>query len=466
MATTPPAAEVAPARPAIDDPHEIFGWTMYAWAFHGFITTVATVLLGPYLTLLAQRAVGENGRVFGPAVLAFITAKSFFPYCVSVSVFLQLFLLPILGAIADYSSLKKRLLASTCIVGAGATCLLFFVGAGLDFRWGGLLFIVANLSFGGTDVLYNAFLPEIASAHQRDRVSSRGYAFGYLGGGLLLAANLLFMRFAKDLGLTTDLAVRVSLLSGGLWWGGFSLITFSRLVTRRPARQLPAGRSYMSLGVSELKATLRELGRLPRTRSFLVAYLLYNDGIQTVIAMASVFLSQELFVARGLEVSQAFVLGLFLMVQFVAFAGALAFERIAAALGTHRALVLSLVIWSAVILYAYGLLQTQAQAWGMAVVIALVLGGSQALSRSLFSCMIPPRREAAFFAIYEIANSGTSWVGPFIFAVVVSVTNSYRHALLSLIVLFVSGGAILVFTDTRRAIQEAGQGSGPREASS
>ena len=442
--------------PTIDDRREIFAWQMYAWACHGFLTTVASVLLGPYLTDLAQRAVGENGRVFATHALAIVTAKSFFPYCLSLSVFLQLFLLPILGAVADHSNLKKRFLALTCVIGSASTCLLFFVGGGLDFRWGGLLFIVANLSFGATSVVYNAFLPEICSPDQRDRVSSRGYALGYLGGALLLAANLVLVRSARDLGLSVDQAVRISLLSAGVWWAVFSVITLRRLRTRHSARPLPAGRDYLSLGVSGLRQMLRELAALPHTRRFLAAYLLFNDGVQTVIGVAALFLAQELFVARGLVEDKTFLFGLMLMVQFVGFVGALAFERLAAVLGSKRALVLSLVVWSGVIVYAYRTLQTERQAWGLAAVIALVLGGSQALSRSLFSRMIPRGREAAFFGLYEVANSGTSWIGPFIFGLVVSVTNSYRQALLSLIVLFVSGGVLLVFTDTARAIREAG----------
>ncbi len=430
---------------------------MYQWAFHGFETTVATVLFGPYLTGLAQQAVGENGRVFTFQLLGAVTAKSFFFLCVSVSVLLQALLLPVLGAIADYSHAKKRLLVLTGYCGAGATSLLFFVGAGLDFRWGGLLFIVANLSLGATTVLYNAFLPEIVPPDQRDRVSSHAYALGYLGGGLLLAANLVFMHFAQDLGVPMGRAWRLSLLSAGLWWVGFSLITFRRLKTREVVKARPRGRSYLAVGLSELRGTFRELSRLPRTRSYLIAYLFFNDGIQTVIPVASVFFAQELFVARGREVDEAFLLGLMLMVQFVGFGGALVFERIAIVIGAKNALLFSLAIWSGVVVYAYWAFQTEAQAWGMAAVIAVVLGGSQALSRSLFSCMIPPHREASFFGIYEIANSGTSWIGPLTFGLVVSATNSYREAVLSLIALFAIGFLLLVFTDTRQAIREAGQ---------
>ncbi|PYQ45164.1 MAG: MFS transporter [Acidobacteria bacterium] len=389
-------------------------------------------------------------------MLSRVTAKGFFFYCVSLSVFLQLFLLPVLGAIADSSRLKKRLLGLTAAMGSASTCLLFFVGAPLDFRWGGLLFVVANLSLGATSVLHNSFLPEIATPDRRDRVSSRGYALGYLGGGLLLAANLAFMAVGTRFGLSTEFGVRISLLSAGLWWAGFSLIALRRLRQRAPAVP-PSGRAPLLTAIVDLGDALRELGRRRHTRRFLAAYLLFNDGVHTVSAVASVFLAQELFVGRGRPVDQTFLLGVMLMVQFVGFVGAIAFERIAARTGAKRALVLSLILWCGAVVYCWGVLDTTAQAAGAAAVMAMVLGGSQALSRSLFSCMIPPGREAAFFSLYEVTNSGTSWIGPFLFAAVVGATNSYREALLSLIVLFVGGLAILVLTDTRRAIDDAGQ---------
>ncbi|MFI5184971.1 MAG: MFS transporter [Vicinamibacteria bacterium] len=443
------------APPEIDPRRETFGWMLYAWATHGFETTVVSVLFSPYLTELAQAAVGENGPVFGPHLLPTVTAKGFAAFCVSASVLLQLLLLPLLGAIADYTSAKKQLLTFFSAVGAGATCLLLFVGAGLDFRWGGALFALANLSLGAATVLCNAFLPEIASPGQRDRVSSRGFASGYLGGGLLLAANLVFMSWAPRHGLTSGLAARVSLLSAGIWWAVFSWPALRRLRTRKPPRPKPPGQSLVSLGLSELAAAFRQLRGRPGTRRFLIAYLLYNDGIQTVIAVASVFLAQELFVAHGQPTDWAFLTGNFLMVQLVGFVGALAFERLAARTRTKDALVLSLVVWSGVILYGYGFLSTTADAVGMSAIIALVLGGSQALSRSLFSRMIPSGQEASFFAIYEVSSSGTSWIGPAIFGVVVGVTNSYRDALLSLVVLFVTGTLLLVATDVEGAFTEA-----------
>jgi UMF1 family MFS transporter len=446
-----------PDAPLVNDRREIFGWMMYDWANSAFSTTVAGALLSPYITTLAQANVGENGVVLSLGPLGALTAKSFFPICIAVSVLLQVFLLPVLGAIADYSHLKKRLMALFCYIGAIATCLLFFVTGNL-YLLGGLLFIVANLSFGASIVLYNAFLPDICTEDQSDKVSSRGFALGYMGGGLLLAMNFGLLLAGAKLGISPGLAVRLSLLSAGLWWGGFALITFARLKSRAPARSLPPDKAYYSIGFSELRGTFRELARLPQTLKYLIGYLFYNDGIQTVLAMASVFLSQELFTQeqRLAGADQTFVLEIFLMVQFVAFLGALLFERIAAAVGTKNAILISLVLWSGVVIYAYGFLQTTFQAFLMGAVIAIVLGGSQALSRSLFSRMIPAGREASFFGLYEISERGTSWIGQLIFGIVVGVTGSYREAILSLIVLFVLGTVILALTNTDRAIHEAG----------
>jgi UMF1 family MFS transporter len=439
---------------AINDGREIAGWVMYDWANSAFQTTVVTVLFGPYLTALAQAAIGENGTAFTVGPVA-VTAKSLFPYCVSLSVFLQVFLLPVLGAIADYTSLKKRLMAIFCYTGATATCLLFFINE-RSYLLGGAIFVAANLAFGGSLVLYNAFLNDISTLDRRDQVSSRGYAFGYLGGGVLLALNLALMLNAGALGMSRGLAVRISLLSAGLWWGGFAALTFIRLRSRPAPRVARDGQSPIAAGFAQVVATIRELRRLPYTFRYLVAYTLYNDGIQTIISTASVFLAQELFVARGLPTNESFLIGLVLMIQLVAFFGALLFERIARAVGTKNAILLSLALWTGVVVYSYRFLQTTGQAWVMGGVIAIVLGGSQALSRSLFSQMIPRGREASFFGLYEISERGTSWIGPLIFGIVAGATNSYRQAVLSLIVLLAGGMLVLFVTDTDAAIRDAG----------
>ncbi|MFN2530569.1 MAG: MFS transporter [Pyrinomonadaceae bacterium] len=434
-----------------NNPRELFGWKMYDWANSAFYTTVVGALFSPYLTRLAQDAVGENGVVLNLKFLGAVTAKSLPTLCVSISVGAQVFLLPVLGALGDYSNLKKRLMALFCYMGVIANALMFFVEGNL-YLWGGLLFILANVSFGASNVFYNAFLPDITTADQSDKVSSRGYAYGYFGGGLLLGLNLVLVLGASRIGISTGLAVRLSFLSAAIWWGGFSILTFMFLKSRESSKTLQAGTNYLTAGFRELASTFRELVRLPMSLRYLLAYLMYNDGIQTVIFASSAFLEQELFKNSN----PGFLLEIFLMVQFVAVFGALIFERLAYVIKTRNAILVSLILWGGIVIYAYKFLHTPAEAWFMAAVIAIVLGGSQALSRSLYSRMIPAGREASFFGLYEVSERGTSWMGPLLFSVVIARTGSYRQALLSLIFFFIIGLVALWFTDTDRGIHEAG----------
>ena len=440
------------SNPNLDknDPRELFGWKMYDWANSAFYTTVVGALFSPYLTRIAQTAVGENGVVLDLGFLGGVTAKSLPSLCVSISVGAQVFLLPVLGALGDYSDLKKRLMILFCYIAVVANCLMFFIQGNL-YLMGGLLFIVANVCFGASIVFYNSFLPEIATEDQADKVSSRGFAYGYLGGALLLTLNLALVMGADNLGISTGLAVRLSLLSSGVWWGGFAVITFLNLKSRPKRKSLPPGKGYLTAGFFEIFETVKELRRLPLTLRYLLAYLVYNDGIQTVIFAASAFLEQELF-PQG---NPIFLLEIFLMVQFVAVLGALMFERLAYLIKTKNAILVSLVIWAAIVIYAYRFLHTVSEAWILAALIAIVLGGSQALSRSLFSRMIPDGKEAAFFGLYEVSERGTSWMGPLMFSIVIARTGSYRQALLSLIVFFVVGLIGLWITDTDRAVREA-----------
>jgi MFS transporter, UMF1 family len=451
-ATSAGVTSVAPGN--VNDknnPRELFGWKMYDWANSAFYTTVVGALFSPYLTRLAQNAVGENGVVLDLGFLGAVTAKSLPSLCVSVSVGAQVFLLPILGALGDYSDLKKRLMALFCYIAVVANLLLFFITGNLYIA-GGVLFIIANVCFGASIVFYNAFLPEIASEDQMDKVSSRGFAYGYLGGALLLVLNLLLVTQAEWLGISTGLAVRLSFLSAGIWWGAFALVTFSLLKSRPTPKQLPPGKGYIAAGFSEIASTVKELRRLPLTMRYLIGYLIYNDGIQTVIFASSAFLEQELFPGGNAP----FLLKIFLMVQFVAVFGALLFERLAYLIKTKNAIIVSLVVWAGIVIYAYGFLNSVTEAWFMAAVIAIVLGGSQALSRSLFSRMIPRGKEAAFFGLYEVSERGTSWMGPLLFSIVIARTGSYRQALLSLIFFFIIGLVVLWFTNTDKGIHEAG----------
>ena len=434
---------------------EQVGWYFYDWANSAFSTTVAAVFLGPYVSELALQAAGEDGMA---TVLGISVAPhSFAFYCTTISVILQFLFLPLLGAIADYSNTRKRLMQIFAVAGSVATMLLFFVTQE-TWQLGGLLYIFANLSFGAAIVFYNAFLPDIADPDDRDRVSSVGWAMGYLGGGILLALNLMLYLMRERIGIDSALAVRINLFSGGLWWFSWSFVTWKLLRSRDTVRTLPAGGTYLSTGMKQLVETFREARRYPHTIRFLVAYLLYNDGIQTVFSAAAIFATAPLL-NGGLEIDQGTLTMVILMIQFVAFAGALLFGRVATRIGAKKALIAGLAVWTVMVIYAYAGLRGESRIlefWIMAACIAVVMGGTQAVSRSLFANMIPAGKEAEFFSIYEVSERGTSWLGPLTFGWVNQFLGSLRPAIFSIIFFFVVGMFLLLRVDVRRAIIESG----------
>ena len=449
-----PKQTPAPA-PRPGNRREQFGWYFYDWANSAFSTTVGAVFLGPYVSSLTEQAAGPDGlvRLLGIPIAPY----SLVSYCITISVILQVLFLPILGAIADYSNLRKRLMQIFAVSGAIVTMFMFFITA--QTWWlGCLLFIVANLCFGAAIVFYNAFLPDIAEPDERDRVSSVGWALGYLGGGILLALNLILFLMRDTIGIDSGMAVRINLFSAGLWWFGWSFVTWRLLRSRDIAKALKPGETYLSTGLKQLWATFKETAKYPHTIRFLLAYLLYNDGIQTVFASAAVFAAAPL-VRGGLGIEQGMLTQVILMIQFVAFGGALLFGRIAIRIGAKRALIIGLVIWTVVVIYAYLGLRGESrflQFWILGAFIALVMGGTQAVSRSLFANMIPLGKEAEFFSIYEVSERGTSWLGPLAFGLVNQLSGSLRPAIASIILFFVVGLFLLLRVDVRRAIAESG----------
>lgn len=439
----------------VNDKKEIFGWAMYDWANSAFSTTVGTVFLGPYVAALARTAAEAAGTANVNFLGIPVAPDSFLPYCISFSVGMQVLFLPILGSIADYSNQRKSMMRLFATIGALATILLFFVSGSLWWL-GGVLYILANLSFGAAVVFYNAYLPDIASEEQRDSTSAYGWAMGYLGGGLLLAVNLAFYLFSESLGVPETLAIRINLASAGVWWLGFSFITWARLRSRHAAKALPANENYFSIGFKQLRKTLGEVKHFPETLKFLLAYFLYNDGIQTVIAVSATFAAAPL-IQGGLELGQSTLTAVILMIQFVAFGGALLWGRLAKWIGAKQSVIVSLVIWSGVVIYAYAGLQGEnvtVEFIVLGIFIALVMGGSQAISRSLFAQMIPDGKEAEFYSFYEISERGTSWVGPLIFGLANQMFGSLRYGLLSLIFFFVLGLILLPRVNVDKAIAD------------
>lgn len=441
------AAEAAEVR---ERRREQRGWYFYDWANSVFSTSVLTVFLGPYLTEVTKAAADADGFVHPLGIP--VRAGSFFPYAVSASVLLSVLVMPLAAAVADRTGRKKPMLGFAAYTGAAATSAMFFL-EGDRYLLGGVLLVVANVCFAVAAVLYNAFLPQIAPPHERDAVSSRGWAFGYASGALVLLVNLGLFLGHESLGVEESTAVRICLASAGLWWAVFTVIPLLRLRDRPAAAHHGAagGRGAFGQGFRQLGTTLRELRRYPLTLLFLVAYLLYNDGVQTVITQASVYGSE------GLGLDQTTLIGAILLVQVLAVAGALLMGRLAQTYGAKRTILGSLVAWTATVGAGYFLPHGQ-PVWfyALAVGIGLVLGGSQALSRSLFSQLVPSGKEAEYFALYEVSDRGTSWLGPLLFGLTYQLTGDYRYAILSLVLFFVLGFVLLLRVPVGRAAAAVG----------
>jgi UMF1 family MFS transporter len=416
---------------------------MYDWANSAFVLTVTAALLGPYI---ATTVAPDGFEFLGIA----LTADSLFPYAVGISAAFTFLIAPVLGAIADFAAAKKRLLLFFAYMGAAATLPLYFSGEGSTVRTLGF-FIVAQTCFVAANVFYDAFLPSIASAEDMDRISARGYIYGYIGGSVQFTVSLLLFVFSDRLGISQETAVQISLAMAGIWWSGFTLFTVKFL--KEPAsgsrlpekyRHLPGPAGYVALGFSRTWQTALKVGRFKHRLLFLVAFMFYNDGIQTVIVIGASYGRDVL----GLSYPDLMLT--LLMTQIVAAVGAFLFTRLAGRIGTKNAVLVTIAIWAGVVIYAYNL-ETRGQYFIMGAIIGIVLGGSQALSRSLYGSMVPEEASAEFYGFYSVFSKFSAIWGPFVFATTNVVTGSSRTAILSLILFFVVGFVLLYFVDEKKA---------------
>jgi UMF1 family MFS transporter len=431
-------------------------WSWYDWANSAFYTTVLTVLFGPFMITVAGRAAGcgedpdDTCRKTVEVLGLQLAAGSLPSYLTSFATIASALVLPVVGAFVDRSGRKKWNMAGFAWAGAFFASLLFFMH-GDHWRVGAVAVVVSSVLAGCSLVSYYAILVDISTEDERDRVSSRAWAFGYLGGGLLLLVNLVMVLAHDAVGLDKELAVRLALLSAALWWAGFTVVPVLRLRDRPPRSAVPVTGGLLQRSFGQLFVTLREMRQFPMTLTFLVAYLFYNDGIQTVIYSASIYGSKQL------HFSQSVLIAAILMIQFVAFGGALLFGRLAARHGAYRLLLWGTYAWMVIVAVAMFLPDRNVVLFLLAGgAIGVVLGGTQALSRSFFSLLIPRGREGEYFALYNACERGTSWFGTLLFGVVFQVTGSYRPAIFALIVFFVLGAVFLLRLDPRRGIEEAG----------
>lgn len=444
------------------------GWYFYDWANSTFYTSVITVFGAAYVGGVAAEDAAANAVLNGsnPCMgpegenklvncdvglfgLEF-PAGSLWGYLIALATIVQVLVLPVTGAIADRSQNKKKLLGLFAFIGSAATALLVFV-TGTNWELAVLLYIIGQIGYGASIVVYYSFLPDVATPDERDHVSARGWAFGYLGGGLALALQLALFLQHESLGLTEGEAVRLCFLFSGVWWAAFTIIPLRRLKERQPPHGREHGAGIMRAGFSELAGTIREARAFPLTLAFLGAYLVFNDGIATVVTVSAQYGREEL------KFPQQVLIITILVIQFVAFVGGWVHGLIAARVGAKRTIMGSLLVWILVIVAAYFLQPGKAlQFYAVAAGIGLVLGGTVALSRSLYSQMIPPGKEAQYFSLYEISERGTAWLGPLVFAGVGQATGSFRPAIIALTAFFVVGFILLWFVPTRRAIAAVG----------
>ena len=433
-------------------------WGWYDWANSAYVTTTGTVLIGPYLTQLASAdacpdlAAGESCSATLDVLGLPVAAGSLASYTITLATIVSVLVVLVVGAIADRTEKPVRLLGLLAWVGSLAAMAMVLL-SGSSWQLGVVLVIIGNVALGASTVVYDALLVRVAGPDERDRVSSRAWALGYAGGGLLLLINLALIQLHESLGIGMETAVRISLFSAGLWWAVFTLVPVIGLRRITGTTAVPVERTAgpVAGSVKQLWSTFKELRHYPQTLTFLVAYLLFNDGIQTVIASASIYGS----VALGFETGQLMMT--ILLVQFVAVGGALLFGRLAAFTGAKKAVLIGISLWVVVVGFAYYVPRGAFLTWlGCAVLIGLVLGGTQALARSLYSQLVPVGRESEFFAFYQAGERGTSWFGTLTFGLVFQLTGSYRPAILALLVFFVLGGLILMRLDVRRGIAEAG----------
>jgi MFS transporter, UMF1 family len=417
---------------------------MYDWANSAMVTTIVTAVFPIYFSAVAGADLGTAQATYRLAIAT------------TIALVIIAVLSPILGTLADQAGIKKRLLGGFMLIGVVAVGLMFFIERG-EWLYAAILFVVANIAVNGSFVFYDSFLPHIASREEMDRVSTAGYALGYVGGGILLALNLAWIQKPEWFGLPhgpdltpaqQTLPTRLAFLSVAVWWLLFSIPLFRDVPEPGGARG--GGRVSVMGALRTLRETFRHLGRYRQAVIMLVAFLIYNDGIGTIIRMATIY-GTELGIGRGALIASIMI------VQFVGIPFAFLFGAFAKWIGNKRAVMVGLVVYGIISVFGY-FMRTGTHFLILALMVGMVQGGTQALSRSLFASLIPRQQSAEFFGFFAVVEKFAGIFGPALFAQVIALTGSSRGAILSIIGFFVVGGVLLHFVDVdqgQRAAREA-----------
>ncbi len=416
----------------------IRAWTMYDWANSSFATTMMAAVLPVFFATL-----GNPGD--SPAMMT-----SRWGFTTALAALIAAVISPLLGAIADFQGSKKKFLAVFMGLGVVATALLFFPNQPGDWFLASFIFVFANIGFAGSLVYYDALLPHVARADEIDQVSSRGYMMGYIGGGILLAVNLVMIMFVPTWipSLGAGLMTRLSFVTVAIWWFAFSLPLFKRV--KEPERRIVAGEEGMQAvkaSVNRLVQTFKELKKYRDLSLGLLAFWIYANGIGTIITMATAY-------GKELQFSDTTLIGTLLMVQFLAAPFAYLFGWLAKKLGLKKSIYLSLTVYTLIAVAGYFLYQ-EWQFWVLGAAVATVQGGSQALSRSMIGRMMPKSKSAEFYGFFSVFEKFASILGPAIFAVISRIMNESRLSIASLVVFFGLGIYVLTRVNIERGKEVA-----------
>lgn len=418
----------------------VTAWAMYDWANSAFATTIMAAVLPAFYSSVAG------------ATLSPVQASSYWGYTNTIAMLLVAVSAPILGAIADHSGARKRFLGSFASVGITFTALMVFISSG-DWLLASGLYILGRIGFAGANIFYDSLLPHVARPEDIDQVSTRGYAVGYLGGGLLLVLNLLMIQPGL-VGLksfpgipSAEWGSRLSFLTVAIWWAIFSIPLFRQVPEPLAVVSRDESANPVRAGFQRLRSTFHDIRRYRELFKFLAAFWLYNDGIGTIIIMAVIF-------GAEIGVGQADLIGAILMVQFVGIPFSIAFGWLARRLGAKRSILLALGVYTLIAIGGY-FMQTALHFWILALLVATVQGGSQALSRSLYGAMSPRAKTSEFFGFYDVSSKFAGIIGPALFGIIGTLTGSSRLSIVSLVVFFITGAYLLTRVDEQEGIRVA-----------
>jgi UMF1 family MFS transporter len=410
-------------------------WQMYDWANSAFATTIMAAVLPEFYSSVAGSTLNKT------------IASSYWGYSNSIAMLLIAVTAPMLGAIGDHSGAKKKFLGGFAFIGILTTALLIGTGSGM-WVYASILYIFARVGFAGANIFYDSLLPHVATSDDIDRVSAGGYALGYLGGGILLALNVLMILKPTIFGIpNAEWGSRIAFMTVAIWWAVFSIPIFKNVSEPSTIISRDESPNPFLAGYQRLKRTFMDIRRFKELIKFLVAFWLYNDGIGTIIIMAVIF-GAEIGIGRN------HLIGAILMVQFLGAPFTLLFGRLPKIISTKKSILFALCIYTIIAFLGY-FMTKPIHFWLLAILVSMVQGGTQALSRSMYGTMSPPSKSAEFFGLYNVSSKFAGIIGPALFGLVGQLTGTSRISILAIVIFFLVGAPVLATVDHSQGIQAA-----------